>query len=145
MARSQAVVRGDGMQKIDGMGTDVLLVDFFDPTRSTTAEILRFSGFTVVETDDADIASECLVEQRFGLMLLDLDLPKWNGIELLQSPVLLPPVVILSALSIGPDECEGVCDKVLAYLQKPVEPRALIKLVRSVCSKGSSPHNLSIS
>lgn len=111
---------------------DVLLVDFFDSARSSTCEILSLSGFSVVEADDGEIAHELLRERRFGLLLLDVDLPKRNGLELLESVPDAPPVVLYTACPIEPHERERLRDKIVSYLVKPVEPTVLIERVTDV-------------
>lgn len=116
----------------DQATTDVLLVDFFDSARRTTCEILSLSGFSVVEADDGEIAYELLRERRFGLLLLDLDLPKRNGLELLESLHHPPPAVIYTACHIEPGDREGLRQKIVGYLVKPVVPTLLIEKVTDV-------------
>lgn len=116
--------------------TDVLLVDFFDSTRSTTTEILSLSGLTVTEADDGEIAYELLAEKRFGVLLLDLDLPKRSGLELLESLEDPPPVVIYSSYRIEPDDREHLRCKVVGNFVKPVDPTVLIETVTDVLRHG---------
>ena len=86
--------------------TDVLVVDFSDSFRVTTAGMLRTFGFKVEEADEGEIALELLNQRRFGMVLLELDPPKRSG--LLDSLNQLPPVVVVAARSIEPDEkCFG--------------------------------------
>ncbi len=120
----------------DKATTDVLLVDFFDSARSTTCEILSLSGLSVIEADDGEIAYERLTERRFGLLLLDLDLPKRNGLELLESLHDSPPVVLYTAYRIEPREREHLRDKIVGYLVKPVDPTVLIERVTDVLKDG---------
>lgn len=114
---------------------DVLLVDFSDAVRSTTTEILRVSGYSVAEADDYDTALELLEEKCFRLLLLDPDLPRRSGIELLHSVERLPPVVIISAQPIEPEDLRRIDQKVTACFRKPIEPSKLVFIVSSITSR----------
>jgi DNA-binding response OmpR family regulator len=116
----------------DGATTDVLVVDFDDAVRTSTAAILRSEGLTVAEADDGDIAFDLLGQRHFGVVLLELDLPKRSGIELLDALDDPPPVVIVSAYEIEPDDCERIRHKVVGYFRKPVAPRVLIDTVAAL-------------
>lgn len=116
--------------------TDVLLVDFFDAARSSTTEVLAGFGLTVVEADDGEIALELLTRMRFGVVLLDPDLPKLSGVELIESLDDLPPVIMLSRPPTEPDDEEQLEGKVVAYLSKPVHPSVLIRNVNAVLKGG---------
>jgi len=110
--------------------TDVLLADFSDPVRTSTAEILRLEGLTVTEADDGEIVLELLREHKFRLVLLELDLPKRNGIEILEAISDPPPVVIISSYRMKPRDYERFMpDKVMAHFTKPVKPRELLDTV----------------
>ena len=101
--------------------TDVLLVDFEDSITSTFADTLRMFGFTVEETDDGEIAFEPLSQRRFGMLLLELDLTKRTGIELLAP---------YRVRRVGAGE-----HKAVGRLRKPTSPELLIETVRTVCKE----------
>jgi DNA-binding response OmpR family regulator len=78
----------------EGEGADVLLVDFSDSVRKTSADILRTFGFTVEEADDGEIAYELLTQKVYRMVVLELDLPKRTAVEVLESLEFPPPLVI---------------------------------------------------
>lgn len=120
----------------DAATTDVLLVDFYDSARTTTREILALSGLKVFEADDGEIAFELLTQRRFGVVLLDLDLPIRSGLELLESIDDPPPAVIYTAWRIEPRNWEHLRHKIVGYLVKPVDPIVLIERVTHVLRHG---------
>jgi len=126
--------RNEGASLTDSTNrmTDVLVVDFDDGVRTTTAQILRHEGFTVAEADDGEIAFELMRQQRFGVVLLELDLPKRSGVQLLESIDDPPPVIVVAAYPFEPRDDERVGHKLAGYLQKSVPPRVLIDMVASL-------------
>jgi CheY-like chemotaxis protein len=108
---------------------DVLVVDFFDWVRTFTASSLRRMGFTVVEADNGDTAYELLSQNYYRLLLLDLDLPFRNGLELLDSIENLPQVVVCTGLERSPFDHEVFARTVTRCLRKPVQPALLTEVV----------------
>ncbi|HLK49740.1 MAG TPA: ATP-binding protein [Bryobacteraceae bacterium] len=115
----------------------VLLVEDYAPIRSLTAELLRNSGYTVIEAQDAAEAISLAGQQRqaFDLLLTDVAMPKMSGQELakrLTSEWPAMPVLFMT----------GYADDVLgqrptlpagaALLEKPFVPDSLLEAVRGV-------------
>ncbi len=73
-----------------------------------------------------------LVSGAFKAVLLELDLPKRNGVEILDALEDPPPVVIVSGYTMDPEDYERFGGKVVGHLRKPVEPRLLIDTVTAV-------------
>ena len=88
----------------------------------------------VVERDGVSGERRALAEQ-FDLILLDIRLPKKNGIEVcrsLRASGLRMPIVALSA-SVLPDEVARIKDADFSrFLSKPISPNALRAAVRDV-------------
>jgi CheY-like chemotaxis protein len=126
---------GDREERVpmtEGTATDVLIVDFYDPIRTSSAEILRLAGLSVAEADDGENALELLGKHRFGMVLLALDLPWRTGVEVLDALDDPPPVVILSKHEIPSDDLERIRPKLVGYLRKPVAPRVLIDTIAAL-------------
>jgi len=122
------VVRG----KSTDVETDVLVVDFADGLRETTAEVLRSRGAVVAEADSAERAEEILDRETVRLMVLEPDLPLRSGVELVESLYDPPPVVVFSSHPVQCRDRDRMDGKVVCYLQKPVAPRELIAVVQKV-------------
>jgi CheY-like chemotaxis protein len=88
----------------------------------------------VVERDGISGQERALVE-KFDVILLDIQLPKKNGIEVcrtLRASGLRIPIVALSA-SVLPDEVARIKDADFSlFLSKPISPSALRAAVRDV-------------
>jgi len=110
--------------------TDILLVDYDDAVRTSTAEILRQEGFSVAEVDRADVVATLLQERWYRLMVIDPDLPLGDGIDLLDGLAAPPPIVVVSAHPVEKAARDRLDAKVALYLEKPVAPPVLVAAVR---------------
>ena len=115
----------------------VLLVEDYAPIRMLAAELLRNSGYTVVEAQDAAEAISLAGQQRqaFDLLLTDVAMPKMSGQELARRLTTEWPAMPVLYMT-------GYADDVLghrptlpagsALLEKPFVPDSLLEAVRSV-------------
>lgn len=108
---------------------DVLVVDDDSGVRSTCAAILRGAGYVVAEAEDGLEALHLLHDLEVGMVLLDIRMPRMDGIALLEALDQHPPVVICSAFSLDETARRRVGAKVTSELQKPVEPSRLLSVV----------------
>jgi CheY-like chemotaxis protein len=115
---------------------DVLVVDDEADVRRSMCEVLQVSGFTVVEAEDGAVAYGLLRENRYGMVLLDIRMPKIDGVTLLEALEDLPPVVVHSAFSLSADDRQRLGVKVVQYLHKPVSPQLLLSAVQGVLGSG---------
>ena len=116
---------------------DVLVVDDEADVRRSICEVLQVSGFTVVEAEDGAVAFGLLRENRYGMVLLDIRMPRLDGVTLLEALEELPPVVVHSAFSLSADERQRLGVKVVQFLHKPVSPQLLLSAVQGVLRSGS--------
>jgi len=111
----------------------VLVADDDDGMRETLVDILGFSGYDVLQAVDGDDTLRVLGQQSVDVLLLDLAMPKRDGLSVLE--VLGPPppkVVILSAFEYyGPKDIDhmGLGRKVTRALRKPCPPVELLAAV----------------
>ena len=114
---------------------DVLVVDDDDAVRSTSAGILRTSGYTVAVASDGDVALRLLERQSVGVVLLDLQMPRRDGLSVLDAMSAPQPVVIVSAHSLDEATRARVGAKVVTYLEKPVPPERLLRTVAATLGR----------
>jgi DNA-binding response OmpR family regulator len=116
---------------------DILIVDDEADVRRSMSEVLQISGFSVVEAEDGAVAYGLLRENRYGMVLLDIRMPKLDGVSLIEALSELPPVVVHSAFSLSSEDRARLGTKVVQYLHKPVTPRELLGTVKRVLAGGS--------
>lgn len=116
----------------------VLIVEDYEGTRETLAEIMKTQGYLVMEAADGQAALDVLSASPVDVLILDLAMPRVNGVELLRQIDPPPPVVVIcSAFEYYPaleyyllDEVRSqVGSKVFRSLRKPVAPARLISAV----------------
>lgn len=124
----------DLLEAVEGSGQaalTVLLVDDSDLIHRHTRPILQAEGYRVVEAWDGEQALALCAEQRFDLILTDVEMPKLDGWELCRRIKGEPktahtPVVICSSLGEASDLEKGFDLGADEYLVKPVVPEELI-------------------
>jgi DNA-binding response OmpR family regulator len=103
------------------------------------AKGLRFNlereGYEVVVAGDGKAALECMREQSFDLMILDLMLPKMGGIEVaknIRKTDTRFPILMLSAKSTEEDRSTGLEAGADDYLAKPFHLPELLLRVKGI-------------
>ena len=114
---------------------DVLVVDDDRMLRSTWAEILRSSGYSVAVASDGDVALDILKQEAVGVVLLDLRMPRRDGLSVLEALTTPQLVVLVSAYSLDAAMQARVDAKVVTYLEKPVPPERLLHTVASTLGR----------
>jgi len=110
----------------------VLVADDNEGIRDTTAAILRAVGYTVTEAQDGEVALEELAQKPFDVVVLDVRMPRRDGISVVEtlSPEPPPPVIMMaSAYDFDVDLRQQLGTRVFKYLKKPVPPKHLIEAV----------------
>jgi methionine--tRNA ligase beta chain len=100
----------------------LLLIEDEPTLRESVAKKLRRSGYETDDCGDGETALELLAAERYDLVLLDLNLPKVDGMTVLRTlrkTDLETPVLILSARSEISDKVEGLDAGANDYLAKP--------------------------
>ena len=118
----------------------VLVVEDDEAVRQTTAELLRTEGYGVIEAADGIEGLERLREESFDLVLLDLHLPRLDGIGVLDAMEDPPAVIVVSAFEYFDEDAMNSRfeSKVFAFLQKPIPPQRLLSVVAdSLSGKGA--------
>ena len=113
----------------------LLVVEDEHSLREDIARKLRLSGYEVDACADGEAALEALAAERYDLVLLDLNLPKVDGMQVLRTlrrHDLETCVLILSARSEIADKVEGLDAGANDYLSKPFHLAELEARVRSL-------------
>jgi CheY-like chemotaxis protein len=132
---------GETARPMEAAGTrslSVLVVDDEAPLRSTVSAILESAGHRVVEAEDGLVALSLLNERAFDLVVLDLYMPKLDGVEVLRRIHVPPPIVIVySAFAYYSLRAvfEEVGSSVFRFVQKPVPPLDFIAAVNDAVAE----------
>ena len=117
----------------------LLIVDDDADLRAVLGFALRDAGFVVVEAGDGATARARAEAERPDLVVLDLNLPDADGVDLLPDLRARPdreaaprPVLVLSVRSAEEDVVRALDRGADDYLTKPFSPRTLLARVRAL-------------
>lgn len=122
-------------------GTESILVaEDDDIIRALTSSILREFGYTVMLAKDGNDAINVFRENqdRISLLLLDVIMPRKNGKDAYEEIRMMRPgikVLFISGYSADMISQEGILEKGLSFISKPVSPSELLRKVREVLDK----------
>lgn len=119
----------------------VLVIDDEPGVRDLISEALSLSGITAVPAADGLEALSFLRRERFDLLILDINLPKLDGLALLEklrTEGMSVPVLMLSARADKADINQGLRIGADDYLTKPFSIEELVLRVKAIMrrSKG---------
>ena len=120
----------------------ILIVEDERALCDTLAKSLKQKGYEVDACYDGDSALDWLLAEKYDLILLDLNLPGRDGMELLKTlreRDRETRVLILSARSRISDKVEGLDCGANDYLVKPFHLEELAARVRSQLENGWEP------
>jgi len=117
------------------MQKKVLIVDD-EPSISKLIEFnLKLAGFEVMCVEDGEAVFQSLRSFRPDLIILDLMLPKMNGIEvcrILRNQNNAVPIIMLTALHDVSDKINGLDNGADDYMTKPFSPQELISRITAI-------------
>lgn len=113
------------------MGKKILLADDDKELLASLTKLL--AGYEVLQAADGETAWTQAVFERPDLLLLDIDMPGMNGLEVLRKLAGLPhkPVIIMITGDRSRETAAQAAEiGIFAYLMKPLEPGEVLEQVR---------------
>jgi DNA-binding response OmpR family regulator len=121
----------------------ILIVEDELPVAETMLRGLSEQGYEVVHEADGLLGLQRAYEETFDLVILDVILPRLNGIEisrkLHQMEGFQSPVLFLTALGSADDIVEGLDTGADDYLVKPFNFKELLARIRAL-TRRKNPH-----
>ena len=122
--------------------TKILVVDDDRATRHILQKVLTDGGYQTTVAKDGIEALEALGKRRFDLLLLDVWMPRMNGLELLaklRTRKTKPRVVVMTSDDAPQTLLEAVRENAFKYVHKPVDAPALLDTLRAVLEAPEIP------
>ena len=113
----------------------ILVVDDDLELLRLIAFALRQAGYLIVEAQDGPSALEAFERERPDLAILDVNMPRLNGFDVLKrirAGGSTSPVMMLTVRSAEEDQVRGLDLGADDYLAKPFSPRTLLARVRAL-------------
>ena len=122
--------------------TKILVVDDDRATRHILQKVLTEGGYQTTVAKDGVEALEALRKRRFDLLLLDVWMPRMNGLELLaklRTRKTKPRVVVMTSDDAPQTLLEAVREQAFQYVHKPVDAPGLLHTLREVLEAPEIP------
>ena len=122
--------------------TKILVVDDDRATRHILQKVLTEGGYQTTVAKDGIEALEALGKRRFDLLLLDVWMPRMNGLELLaklRTRKRKPRVVVMTSDDAPQTLLEAVRENAFKYVHKPVDAPGLLDTLRAVLEAPEIP------
>ncbi len=115
----------------------VMTVDDSSSMRQMVGFTLKDAGYSVVEAVNGQDALEKLTKSSVDLLLVDLNMPIMNGIDLIKnvrqdSHYKFTPIVMLTTESQDIKKKEGKAAGATGWIVKPFKPEQLLAVVKKV-------------
>jgi PAS domain S-box-containing protein len=120
----------------------ILNVEDYAASREAISDLLRLSGYDVIEAGTGSEALELAAAARPALVLLDVNLPDLSGLEVCRrlkaDPATASTLVLQTSGDYlqSEDKVRGLDAGADGYLVKPVEPAVLLATIKSLLRLG---------
>jgi len=116
----------------------ILVIDDEPVVLNSCRKVLEEDGFDVYLVPSADEALKAMKKKVFDLLLVDVKMPKHNGIYLMQKvkekwPDV--PIIVMSGYPTSDTITDGAKMGADAFIAKPFTPDELLETIRQVIQK----------
>jgi two-component system, NtrC family, nitrogen regulation response regulator NtrX len=117
----------------------ILVVDDEVSIRRTLREILEYEDYAVEEAEDGEVALDKLRANKFDVVLLDVKMPKKDGMEVLEAlskEQIDVPVVMISGHGTIDTAVEATKLGAFDFVEKPPDLNRLLLTIRNALDRG---------
>ncbi|WP_428312363.1 response regulator [Hydrocarboniphaga sp.] len=119
------------------MSNRILAVDDSTSMRQMVSFTLSSAGFDVTEAEDGAVALEIARNQKFDLVLADVNMPNMDGLSLVRAlrglaDYKFTPLLMLTTESTPEKKAEGKAAGATGWMVKPFVPEQLINTIKRV-------------
>ncbi len=113
----------------------ILLIEDERYMAEAIAQVLRKNNYTVDLAHDGEYGLDCALSAIYDFIVLDIMLPKMNGLDVLQrlrKQKITAPVILLTAKGETEDKVKGLDSGADDYLSKPFKTEELLARLRAL-------------
>lgn len=123
------------------MAKHILIIDDSKSLRSFTRLALEQAGYQVSEAEDGEQALAVIAENKYDAIISDLNMPKVNGIEMIQqiksdekyANAKFTPIIMLTTEADESKKQQGQMAGARAWIVKPFVPDQLLSVMKKIC------------
>ena len=124
----------------------ILVVEDDLSTNKVIAEVMKEEGYEVFQAYDGEKALDLFFDHKMNLVLLDIMLPKRNGLEVLKEIKAYSnvPVIMLTAMGDEYTQIKSFDMQADEYVTKPFSPIVLAKRVKALLKLSDPVENTKV-
>jgi CheY-like chemotaxis protein/anti-sigma regulatory factor (Ser/Thr protein kinase) len=124
----------------------VLVVEDSASQREALCLLLKRSSFEVTAAADGVEALEKILREKFDLLLVDVWMPRMNGLELLsQLPEKTrPKALVMTADDTAETLLQSLREKAYLFIAKPFDPKDLVQLIKKALESPAAPDKIQV-
>jgi DNA-binding response OmpR family regulator len=120
------------------MNEEILVIDDSPTLRKLLRFYLKKKGYSVHEAHNGKVGLDFIAKEAFDLIILDMNMPVMNGLEVLETlkrEGFSVPILILSADKEEESKAAGIAFGASYYLTKPFKPEEVIARIEDIFAK----------
>ena len=117
------------------MSSRILIADDEKGIRDSLSTVLSSEGFTCETASDGEKAIEKFTNEDFDILIVDIKMPKWNGIEVLEKVSKISPktlTIIITAHATIETAIDALRKGAVDYLLKPLDFDDVILRIKKI-------------
>ena len=112
----------------------ILIVEDNELNMKLFYDILQFQNYQPIKAMNGLEGYEKIKSENFDLIILDIQLPKMTGFQLLEKlkeeNIKLPPIIIASACAMDEDKRKAQSYGINDYITKPIDINSFVKTIK---------------
>jgi CheY-like chemotaxis protein len=122
------------------MNEKILIVEDNPQNMRLIEMTLEVRGYSLLEAEDGEKALNTAIRERPDLIIMDIQLPKMNGLEVVRRLRQKPefartPIIAITAYAMKADEEKSLEAGCNAYFHKPIDTRELPVFIAEMLQK----------
>lgn len=138
-------------EKFEARRCHVLIVDDNDSIRYFVEQLLARFGMSTVSVDSGRAAIQAARNERFDVILMDVQMPEIDGLTAARRIRLLnpfgdeTPIIAVSAGALSNERERCIASGMSLFVEKPIKPEALLAAIRKATISGALVRNIELS